>query len=673
MCGIAGVMRRGDAVAPPEVATLGLMAGALHHRGPDEFGIYRDARAGLAHARLSIIDLASGQQPLTNERGTLWITFNGEIFNYVELRDELTARGHVFRTRSDTEVIVHAYEEWGADAFRRMNGQWAVGLWDTERRELVLARDPFGVRPIYVSEHDGSLWFASEVKALFAGAPTMSRAFDPVALDQVFTFWAPIAPRTVFAGVEEVPPGTVRTYSAAGLREVRSYDPAFPAGHAGEFTGSIDDAVDRVRQALADATRLRMLRADVPVGSYLSGGLDSSLVAALGLAAKGSGFCTFSLRFEDAEYDETKYQRLMAKRLGSEHRDVVVSRGDIARVFPDVIRYTERPVLRTAPAPLYLLSKLVHDAGIKVVLTGEGADEMFAGYDLFREAKVRRFWAAQPASERRPRLLERLYPYLQRSPVAQRAVSRQFFGRGLDRAGQPGFGHEPRWTGASALKRLFSADLRDRLGAVDARSAFLAGLPPAFASWSPLGQDQFIEVQTLLSGYLLASQGDRMLMAHSVEGRFPFLDRQVAALAESLPARYKLRALDEKHVLKRAAAQLVPEEILARPKQPYRAPDALSFAEPEAREWIAAVASAEAVRDAGCFAPDAVAQLLAKCMARSAAGQFSNADNMAVVGVLSTQLVYDQFVRRRAVPAPPHSIRTIVDRIVTPIPNATEG
>jgi asparagine synthase (glutamine-hydrolysing) len=663
MCGIAGVMRRRDGAAPPEVETLAVMAGALRHRGPDEFGVYRDARTGLAHARLSIIDLASGQQPLTNERGTLWITFNGEIFNYVELRDELIAHGHRFRTRSDTEVIIHAYEQWGAEGFRRMNGQWAVGLWDSERRELVLARDPFGVRPIYVTEHDGSLWFASEVKALFAGAPSLPRAFDPIGLDQVFTFWAPLAPRTVFAGIEEMPPGTVRIYSAAGVREARSYEPAFPAGHAGEFQGSIDDAVDRVREALADATRLRMLRADVPVGSYLSGGLDSSLIAAMGLAAKGAGFCTFSLRFEDAEYDETKYQRLMAERLGSDHREVLVSRADIARVFPNVIAHTERPVLRTAPAPLYLLSKLVHDAGIKVVLTGEGADEMFAGYDLFREAKVRRFWAAQPASERRPRLLERLYPYLERSPVAQRAVSRQFFGRGLDRAAAPGFGHDPRWSSTAALKRLFSADLRARLAGADARAALVATLPPLFSSWSPLGQDQYLEVHTLLSGYLLSSQGDRMLMAHSVEGRFPFLDRRVAALAESLPARYKLRALDEKHVLKRAAADLVPPEILDRPKQPYRAPDALSFARPEAADWIAEVASPAAVRDAGCFDPTAVAQLLAKCVARADSGQFSNVDNMGVVGVLSTQLVHDQFLRRRPTAVSPAAIRTVVDRV----------
>ena len=255
MCGIAGVMNRRESLSPPELDQLAVMAGALSHRGPDEFGVYRDGHAGLAHARLSIIDLATGQQPLSNERGTLWITFNGEIFNYLELRSELITRGHQFKTRSDTEVIVHAYEEWGADAFRRLNGQWAVGLWDAERGELILARDPFGVRPLYVAEHGGRLSFASEVKALFAGDPALPRRLDANGLDQLFTFWSPVAPQTVFEGIEEVEPGTVRIYSASQVSHRRSYDPAFPADEASQFQGTLDDAVEEVRAALAEATQ----------------------------------------------------------------------------------------------------------------------------------------------------------------------------------------------------------------------------------------------------------------------------------------------------------------------------------------------------------------------------------------------------------------------------------
>jgi asparagine synthase (glutamine-hydrolysing) len=666
MCGIAGIVNRRVGMDPPTRDALALMAGALQHRGPDEFGIYRDHVAGLSHARLSIIDLATGQQPLSNERGTLWISFNGEIFNYVELRDQLEVRGHRFRTRSDTEVIVHAYEEWGDEAFRKFNGQWAVALWDSERQALVLARDPFGVRPLYVTEFHGRLYFASEIKAIFAADSALPRELDANGLQQIFSLWTTVAPQTVFAGIEELRPGIVRTYADGQVRESRSSEPGFPTDGADGFNGTLDDAVAEVRQALEEATRLRMLRADVPVGSYLSGGLDSSLIAALGLRAKGAKFHTFSLRFEDAEYDEADYQHLMSRFLDSNHAEICVSRGDIASVFPEVIFHTERPVLRTAPAPLFLLSRLVRNAGIKVVLTGEGADELFAGYDIFREAKIRRFWSSQPQSTWRPRLLERLYPYLQRSPVSQQAMSRQFFGQRLGDAHAPGFGHDLRWRGTAALRRLLSPDVSSAVTTADPVGELLNNLPPEFARWTPLAQDQYLEIHTLLSGYLLSSQGDRMLMANSVEGRFPFLDRRVAALADSLPPAYKLRVLDEKHVLKRAANGLVPQAILDRKKQPYRAPDALSFASPEAGDWIEDVASLKSLQDAGVFVPAAARQLIDKCRARASEGQFSNIDNMAVVGVLSTQLLHSQFVRHRPAAAPPRTIRTIVERVDAP-------
>jgi len=650
------------------------MVGALRHRGPDGFGLYRDERVGLGHARLAIIDLTTGDQPLANADDDLWIVFNGEIFNYLELRAELAAAGHRFRTKGDTEVIVHAFEAWGDEAFERMNGQFALALWDSRRKRLTLARDRLGVRPLYYAEHGGRLSFASEVKALFAAAPDLPRRLDPIGLDQTFTFWTVVSPRSVFEGISELPPGHLRTYDLAGAAPVVTerawYTPTFPAADAErDGAGSLDDAVGAVREALERATALRMLRADVPVGSYLSGGLDSTLVAALALAAKGERFHTFSLRFDDAEYDETSYQRLAVDRLGSEHHEVVVSRRDIADAFPAVVAHAERPILRTAPAPLFLLSGLVQRHGIKVVLTGEGADELFAGYDLFREAKVRRFWARQPGSRLRPRLLERLYPYLARSPVANQAMARQFFGRNLARAAEPGFGHEPRWHTTGALKRLLSRDVQSAIAGRDAAAELLATLPEAFPRWSFLAQDQYLEIRTLLSGYLLSSQGDRMLMAHSVEGRFPFLDRDVAALANRLPADYKLRVLDEKHVLKRAARDLIPPEIVARPKQPYRAPDALSFVgdpkQPQLSNsagWVDELLDEPALRASGIFDPPAVRALAGKCRERAPLGQLSNSDNMALVGVLSTQLLHHQFVARRPDPGPPVSFRTAVER-----------
>ncbi len=641
MCGIAGILSGSG--ASPNLDELRRMAGAIRHRGPDEFGAYLDAQCGLSHARLSIIDLSSGQQPLSNEDDTLYIAFNGEIFNYVELRAELEALGHRFKTKSDTEVIVHAWEAWGEAAFPRMNGQWAVALWDRTRQTLVLSRDRVGVRPLYFGRHQGRLYFASEVKAIFAADRSFPRRLDPRGIDETFSFWSVVPPQTVFEGIEELEPGHTLVIAPSGTTRRAYYEPSFPRrGDAARL--SIEDATLAVGEALERASRLRMVRADVPVGSYLSGGLDSSLVAALGMRAKGSGFKTFSLRFADAEYDETVHQRTMVELLGTDHQEVICHRADIANVFPAVVFHAERPLLRTAPAPMFLLSRLVHQSGIKVVLTGEGADEMFAGYDLFREAKLRRFCAKYPQSTQRPRLLERLYPYLSRSPVAMRSVSRQFFLRGLERAGEPGFSHDMRWNTTSALKRLYAKPFVAELSGFDSRARLLGNLPRDYAEWSPLAQDQYLEIRTLLSGYILPSQGDRMLMANSVEGRFPFLDAEVMALAASLPASFKLRVLNEKYILKRVAKGLVPDSIISRPKQPYRAPDALSFVGDTLPEYLEEALAPRALDAAGIFDRERVGQLFQKCKAQGGAGQFSNADNMAFVGVLSTQLLHQSLV-----------------------------
>jgi len=639
------------------VAALRRMVAALHHRGPDGAGIFRDAQCGLAHTRLAIVDRAGGQQPMADPRGDAYLVFNGEVFNFVELRAELASLGCNFRTRSDTEVVLHALRTWGEQALARFNGQFALALWRPRERTLLLARDRLGVRPLYVCEHAGRVLFGSEVKAIFAADPAVPRELDPTALAETFTFWSVLAPRSMFRGVEELRPGHVRVYTPDGVTERPFWTPRFPAGAADEFRGSLDDAAAALRDALARATSLRLTRADVPVGCYLSGGLDSSVIAALGRQVHGDELRTFSLRFADAEYDETPFQRAMVARLGSEHRELVITRADIAKVFPTAIRHIERPILRTAPAPMLLLSRFVREHGINVVLTGEGADEMLAGYDLFREARVRRFWAREPHSTRRPRLLERLYPYLARSPAAAGAMARELFARGLDRPDAPEFAHGPRWRAAAALQRVFTPELRAAI-AGDPVATLIADLPGAFASWDPLARDQYVEIRTLLSGYLLAAQGDRVAMANAVEGRFPFLDTDVVDLACTLSPDHKLRVLDEKHVLKRVAADLVPPAIVRRPKQPYRAPDALAFTG-EGAGWVAEALDPAAIAATGLFAPDAVAQLWRKCCA--AERPLSNSDNMALVGILSTQLLHAQLVRARPDRDPAVDVRTVID------------
>jgi asparagine synthase (glutamine-hydrolysing) len=635
------------------------MIGALQHRGPDESGLFRDDRVSLGHARLSIIDVATGQQPMRDVDDTTWLVFNGEIFNYIELREELLTLGARFRTRSDTEVILQAFRAWGEAAFPRFDGQFALAIWEPGAERLSLARDRFGVRPLYLARHEGRLYFASEVKAIFAGAPGMSRAIDPLGLAETFTFWSTVAPQGIFEGITELEPGHVRTYTRAGVTDRPFWSIAFERSEA--IPASIEASTERVRGALEEAVRLRILRADVPVGCYLSGGLDSSIIAALGRRAIEGEFRTFSIRFEDAEYDETPWQRMMARTLDADHEEVMVTRRDIVDAFPEVVRHAERPLLRTAPAPMYLLSRRVHDSGIKVVLTGEGADELFAGYDLFREAAVRRFWGREPSSEIRPRLLDRLYPYLVRSPVGTRTLAREYLGRDRGEWQQPGFGHRTRWSSTAALQPLFSAEMRAAAAPVDVVGRLLDGLPPTFRDWDHLSQDQYLEIRTLLAGYLLSSQGDRMLMAHSVEGRFPFLDTEVAAAAMAIPPSHRLLGLQEKRVLKRVARDLVPLPIIERPKQPYRAPDALAFTL-DPPDWMEAMLQPGVVRTAGIFDPNAVQRLWRKCRAAAYRGQLSNADNMALVGVISTALLHNGLVHEPPVAARPVALRTIVDR-----------
>ena len=639
MCGIVGAVHFDNRRISAEM--LRKMVVQLDHRGPDASGIFTDRETGLGHARLSIIDPAGGTQPMTSRDGSLTVTFNGEIFNYVELRRTLIEKGCRFATKSDTEVILHAYRQYGEDCVQHFNGQWAFAVWDRNRRKLFVSRDRLGIRPLYYTVADGAFLAASEIKALFVH-PDVSRAIDPVGLDQVFTFWSTLPPRTVFEGIRELPPGHNLSVQQGEIHVSRywqlEYDPQ------PRCTDS-DRLAEELLDLLTDATRLR-LRSDVPVGSYLSGGLDSTVNAALVGRCTNAGLRTFSIAFEDAEFDESDYQQQAVDFLGTEHRTVRCSPDEIGRVFPDVIRHAEQPVLRTAPAPLYLLSKLVNDEGFKVVLTGEGADEILGGYDIFKEAKIRRFWAADPGSNFRAGLLKRLYPYLPNLQAQSPAYQQAFFHVRPEDLANPFFSHLPRWRLTSRLKSFFSPELRLRLEGHDAYEDCRDLLPNAFSDWPPFCQAQYLETVTLMPGYILSSQGDRAAMAHSVEGRFPFLDHRVAEFAARIPPRLKMKALKEKYLLKRATRHLVPDAVIQRTKQPYRAPDIQSFFNCNdgsfRHDYVEELLSSRRIADNGLFHPQAVDRLVDKARNGRAVGI---KDNMALVGILSTQLVIDQFGR----------------------------
>lgn len=639
MCGICGFTTLSSA---PDAELVLRMMGRLAHRGPDGSGYYRDANVVLGHTRLAIIDAAGGVQPLSNEDGRYWITFNGEIFNYIELAEELRGRGHSFKTASDTEVVIHAWEEWGQACFRRFNGQWSMAIWDRAEKELVLSRDPSGILPLYYTEAGGRLIFASEIKAIFAD-PSITRAFDTEGLGQTFSLWCTVAPRTPYRGIHELEPGHWAVYKNGALRKEAYWEPHFPAAGREPCQDIVENG-RRLREKLIEATRLRFLRSDVPVGAYLSGGIDSSVTAAIISNYTDSPLSTFSLRFEDSEFDEGRYQEEMALRLGTRHESVRVSSKEIADVFPEVMWHAERPILRSGPAPLFMLSKLVRKNGYKVVVTGEGSDEILAGYDIFREARVRMFLSREPDSQKRRRAAELLYPWMQRSPGKAPSFARAFFAKNLDPA-DPAISHRPRWDSTESVRFILDTEFGEKLEKTGRPEAeLLSRMPEGGGEWDPVSRAQWLEFMSLLPGYILSSQGDRMLMGNSIEGRFPFLDREVMDLANSFPSRHKLLALDEKHILKRAFADLVPEDILRRPKQPYRAPDASCFFQGGLPDWLREAVSAQTIEEAGVFGVSAVSALFAKCAAIQGE-HMSNTDNMRVLAVVSTQLCHELFIR----------------------------
>lgn len=636
MCGIAGILNLTSSDSINDI-NLKKMVKMLEHRGPDGNGTYIDNWIGLAHTRLSIIDITSGKQPIHNEDETIQVVFNGEIFNYIELRANLETKGHQFYTHTDTEVIVHLYEEYGENFVSYLNGQFAIALWDITKKRLLLVRDRVGILPLFYTEHSGQLIFGSEIKTILS-VIRQSPKLNTRALDQIMTFWAPLSPETIFDGIYEVSPGEIIIIHDGKLKKKKYWNWLFPA-YGEYYSGSAESAAEMLHDLLVDATKLR-LRSDVPVGAYLSGGLDSSVLVSLIHHYSNVPLRTFSIGFEDKGLDETEYQRTLINHLKTKHTRIDCKNSDVADNFIETIWHTETPILRSAPVPMGLLSKLVHDNGYKVVLTGEGSDEVLGGYDIFKEAKIRQFWARNPNSKFRSLLLKRLYPYLNITGSQGQAYVKNFFGIGLDTPDTPYFAYLPRWATTAKCKEFFSIGIKEKLQS-DAISIMEKSLPGSITQWHPFNQAQYIEAKVLMAGYLLCSQGDRMLMSNSVEGRFPFLDHRVIEFANMLNPKLKMKVLNEKYLLKMSMKQYIPESIVKRFKQPYRAPDIPAFFSGHTPEYVNELTSKEKLEKYGYFDSEKVRRLLDKIRRGRAIGY---KDNMAFIGILSTQIWHHHFI-----------------------------
>jgi asparagine synthase (glutamine-hydrolysing) len=586
MCGFAGYIDLRDE-RRAEMDVLIRMMKAIAHRGPDSSDHFIEKGTGLGFQRLSIIDLESGDQPLYNEDGSVVLLCNGEIFNYKELKKTLVDKGHRFRSNTDVEVLLHLYEEEGAGFLNKLNGQFAFVIYDRKTGSLMLARDHFGINPLYYTQADGLFIFASEIKAILEH-PAVHKEVDLLGLDQLLSFPGLVSPRTMFKGIESLKSGHYILIEKADLKLVEYWDLDYP--NAGELPYAQPEQyyVERLKELFANSVR-RRLQADVPVGFYLSGGLDSSLIAAMiKRVSPGVKRHSFSVIFDDKEINEAKYQRLMANHVNSEHHEILFDWTSVAERLSQAVYHSESPLKETYNTASLALSKAAREAGISVVLNGEGADELFAGYvgyrfDQFRAARERRDdFETIMEDEMRERLWGDADLYYEKDQYAFKEVK----------------------------AALYSSEVNRALAEADGPDFELVNKSRVCGRHF-VHQRSYLDFKIRLAGHLIADHGDRMAMAHSVEARYPFLDIELVEFSREIPPELKLNLFTEKYVLKKVADGLLPREITRREKFAFVTSGSPHLLR-QGVEWVNDVLSFERVKRQGYFNPDAVEALKAQ-------------------------------------------------------------
>ena len=626
MCGIVGIF---DMRGKSEISrvTLARMNNRQRHRGPDDEGYLVEPGVGLGHRRLSIIDLTTGHQPLYNEDGSVGVVFNGEIYNYQELIPELTRLGHVFRTRSDTEVIVHAWEAWGESCVTRFRGMFAFGLWDRRQEVLFLARDRLGVKPLYYAHlPDGRFLFGSELKSLLEH-PGWSRDLDPCAIEEYFALGYVPEPRTIFAGAAKLPPGhTLLLRRGHGVPAPREYwDPRFTLNSRLSASEASAELIAR----LEESVRLRMI-ADVPLGAFLSGGVDSSTVVSIMAGVASGPVTTCSIAFADPKYDESRYAREVAERYGTRHSVDRVESDDFD-LIDELARLYDEPYADSSAIPTYRVCQLAR-RHVTVALSGDGGDESFAGYRRYRMHLMEdRLRASLPIGVRRPifGLLARAYPKMDWAPRMLRAKT-TFEALGKDSV--EGYFNTVSHTRDPMRRRLFGSALRSQLGGYNAIEVLRRHAARA-ATDDPLALVQYLDMKTYLVGDI-NTKVDRASMAHSLEVREPLMDHSLVEWLATLPSSLKVRGLEGKWLLKRAMEPRLPREVLYRPKMGFAVPLAQWLRGP-LRRRVRDSLLGERLSDTGLFDGDYVARLVDD-------HQSGNRDYSAPLWAL---LMFDAFLR----------------------------
>ncbi len=606
MCGIAGgVVADNRVELEPHVA---LMTEALRHRGPDDWGMWTDELCGLGHRRLAIIDVSpEGRQPLSNEDGTIWLTFSGEIYNFQSLRHDLEGLGHRFRTRTDSEVIVHAYEQWGPACVERFCGMFAFGVWDQRRQRLFLARDRMGVKPLFYTQAGGRFLFASELQGVLAGLDTPHQVSLP-ALDAYLSWGYVPAPQTAFRGICKLPPAQWLTLDLTPTGPVLRVQPYWSLTYGPKRHLSEHEAGEILRVKFREAVRLRMI-SDVPLGAFLSGGIDSSVVVGLMAEVSDRPVQTFSIGFEEAAYNELTHARCVAAYWRTEHHEHIVQ-PDALTVLPKLVRHYGEPYADSSAIPTFYLSQMTRHQ-VTVALTGDGGDECFAGYERYLGNGIAAWLQRLPAGVPCARLLSRVLPDA-RSPQHVLRRAKRF----LAAAAQPmaaRYGHWVGCVGADLKRQLYSGDVRLCLPD-DPSTAWMASLFAARCDLDPVEAAMAVDVQSYLP-YDLLTKVDIASMANGLEARSPFLDHDVIEFVARLPRRMKLHGMQAKYLLKRAFADVLPRENMRRRKMGFGVPIGTWLRGPL---WPLAydVLLAPRAFERGYFQPAAVRRLVMEHMAR---------------------------------------------------------
>jgi asparagine synthase (glutamine-hydrolysing) len=560
MCGICGIVisetdRRVDE------SILQKMTQAITHRGPDDDGFYMGGQVGLGMRRLSIIDLVTGDQPVSNEDGSIWIVFNGEIYNYKDLSAEFTSKGHNFATQCDTETIVHAYEEYGVPCQAYFNGMFAFALWDQSNKRLLLARDHIGIKPLYYWLGEGSLIFGSELKSIILH-PFVQREVDLDALDQFLTLEYIPTPRTIFKNIYKLPAGHRLIFQNGQVSVEKYWD--IPDIETPE---NEEDVQEMLLELIDDAVKMQLM-SDVPLGAFLSGGIDSSSVVAAMSRSSSNPVKTFSIGFDDATYNELPYARAVAKRYGTEHTEEILD-PDIVDLVEKLVPHLDEPFGDFSIFPTYLVSEVAR-RNVKVILSGDGGDEIFGGYDTYVAEAMDRYYRLLPGGVRQnllPGLIARIPP----RPEKKGAINKTK--RFIEGAALPSSLQHTRWMmfiTDSDRDLLFQPDVRDSLNGHSTPDLFEQYFKEK-SHWEPLAQQQYVDIKTYLVDDIL-TKVDRMSMAVSLEARVPLLDFRIVELAVNLPARMKITQGDTKRIFKKAMAKRLPVDVLQKPKQGFSIP-----------------------------------------------------------------------------------------------------